>query len=156
MKKIFKKLSAVLVISIMLLSMSSVYAAPIKPEVSDKLTKQTDILSDSAGFNLGSGGVGSLVATIIKGALSLLGVVFIILIVLAGYRWMMASGNDEAITKSKGTIKHAIIGLAIVLAAYTITDFVFYEFDWIYRGTPAGDGGGGSFDFDDPNNPDFN
>ncbi|MGE5425508.1 MAG: pilin [Bacillota bacterium] len=69
--------------------------------------------------------IGSLIALIIKVALGLLGVIFIILIIFSGYRWMTASGNEEAVNKSKKTIQMAIIGLVIVLAAYSITYFVF-------------------------------
>jgi cytochrome bd-type quinol oxidase subunit 2 len=76
-----------------------------------------------AGFS--SISIGDIVATVIKGALSLLAVVFIILIVLAGFKWMTAQGNEENVKQAQETLKTAIIGLIIVLAAYGITYFVF-------------------------------
>ena len=57
--------------------------------------------------------------------LSLLGVIFIILIIYAGYNWMTAAGNEEKVTKAQDTIKRAIIGLIIIVSAYAITYFVF-------------------------------
>ncbi len=69
--------------------------------------------------------VGATIAYLISGALALLAVILLILIVLAGYKWMMASGSEEIITKAKKSIKEAIIGLIIVLAAYAIMAFVF-------------------------------
>lgn len=64
------------------------------------------------------------VGSIIKGALSLLGVVFFGLMVWAGYLWMTAHGEEDKITQAKKMISGAIIGLAIVLAAYAVTTFV--------------------------------
>ncbi len=78
----------------------------------------------------GEGGAGlnkdinSSVSTIIKGALSLVGTIFLILSVYAGILWMTASGNEERVTKAKDIVTQAIIGLAITLAAYAITAFV--------------------------------
>jgi len=83
----------------------------------------TDQVKTTAGFS--SLSVGDVVATIIKAALSLLAIIFIVLIILAGYRWMTASGNEEKIKKAQETLTTAIIGLIIVLAAYGITYFVF-------------------------------
>lgn len=65
------------------------------------------------------------VEKIIEAFLGLLGVIFIILIIVAGFNWMTASGDEEKVRKAKETIRRAIIGLLIVVAAYSITYFVF-------------------------------
>ncbi len=57
---------------------------------------------------------------IVNTALSLLGVVFIILMVYGGFQWMTAGGNEEQVKKAQGRIKNAIIGLVITIAAYAI------------------------------------
>ena len=64
------------------------------------------------------------VAEIIKIVLSFLGVIFIVLIIYAGFLWMLSAGNEERISKAKSIIISAIIGVAIILAAYAITQFV--------------------------------
>ncbi len=64
------------------------------------------------------------VSAVIKGVLSLAGTIFLILTVYAGILWMTAQGNEEQVTKAKGIVTQAIIGLAITLAAYAITAFV--------------------------------
>jgi hypothetical protein len=56
--------------------------------------------------------------------LSFLGIIFIILIILAGYHWMTASGNQETITKAKGSLKSSIIGLLIVVGAYAVWELI--------------------------------
>ena len=69
--------------------------------------------------------VGSIIAAVIKAVLGLLAVIFLVLMVFAGFKWMMAQGNEDQIKKSLETIKAAAIGLIIVLSAYAITYFIF-------------------------------
>lgn len=61
---------------------------------------------------------------IIRGVLSLIGVIFLVLTIYAGLLWMTASGAEEKITKAKNIIKSSVIGLAIVASAYGITALV--------------------------------
>lgn len=65
-----------------------------------------------------------IVGGVIKTGLSVLGVLAAILIIYAGYLWMIARGKEERITKAKETLEAAIIGLIIIMAAYAITYFV--------------------------------
>lgn len=71
-----------------------------------------------------SGNFETSVSTIIKGALSLLGTIFLILMVYAGILWMTAQGNDDKVSKAKDIIQAAIIGLVVVMSAYAITSFI--------------------------------
>lgn len=64
------------------------------------------------------------IGRIITVLFSVLGVLFTVLIVYAGYLWMMARGDDEQVTKSKNIIGRSVIGLIILMAAYSITRFV--------------------------------
>lgn len=81
------------------------------------------------------------VGRIIRVALSLIGTIFFALTVYAGFLWMTAGGNEEKITQAVGLFKAAFIGLVIVLAAYSITIFVFAR---VIRSTaaPGGQVGG--------------
>ncbi|MBI4427356.1 MAG: hypothetical protein HY569_02665 [Candidatus Magasanikbacteria bacterium] len=87
---------------------------------------KTDSAAAKAGYDSGtndttfSGNVGFL----IQAVLSMLGVVFLILMVYAGYLWMTARGEDEQINKAHEIIIAAVIGMVIVVAAYSITTFV--------------------------------
>ena len=65
-------------------------------------------------------------AAIIRTGLQLIGIVFVILIIYAGATWMMAGGNTENIEKAKNIIKASVIGLIIVVCAYSITYFAVY------------------------------
>lgn len=65
-----------------------------------------------------------LVAQIVQGVLSLLGVVFFVLVLYGGFKWMKARGNEDEVEKAKEVIINATIGLALILAAYAISVFV--------------------------------
>lgn len=69
-----------------------------------------------------------IIGLVVNTALSLLGVIFIVLMVLAGYNWMTASGNEQKVDEAKSTIKRAIIGLVIVLGSWAIWEFILRRF----------------------------
>ena len=64
------------------------------------------------------------VGGIINAFLSIFGIIFLSLMIYGGYKWLVASGREEEIKKAKDTIRSAIIGLIIVMAAYAISYFV--------------------------------
>lgn len=66
----------------------------------------------------------SIVGTAINVALGLLGVIFVILIIIAGFNWMTADGDEEKIKKAGATIRAAIIGLLIVIGSFGIWLFI--------------------------------
>lgn len=64
------------------------------------------------------------VGVVFNTILMLVGIVFLMITVYSGIQWMMASGNEENIEKAKTRIVRATIGVAIVLGAWIITQFV--------------------------------
>lgn len=69
----------------------------------------------------------------IKSAISLVGLVFMVLLVYAGILWMTARGNDTAVEKAKKIMTESIIGLAIVVSAYAISVLIVGLFDFQQR-----------------------
>ncbi len=65
----------------------------------------------------------AIITAIIKIALGFLGVIFLILIIISGFKWM-TTNNPEEIKKIKAKIINAVIGLIIVFAAYGLTTFI--------------------------------
>ncbi len=60
----------------------------------------------------------------VKGFLSLLGIIFIILTITGGTKYMTASGNEERAKEGLSTIRHAAIGLLIVISSYAMWTFI--------------------------------
>jgi len=65
-----------------------------------------------------------LIGRIIRTVLGLLGIIFLVLMVYAGFLWMTARGEEEPVTKAKDIIKQSIIGVIIIFLAYALTGFV--------------------------------
>ena len=64
------------------------------------------------------------IGSVVKGALSMVGVIFLILMVYAGFLWMTARGEEEQVKKSQKIIISSIIGMVIVVSSYSVTDFI--------------------------------
>lgn len=140
--KNFKKV-AVAIFSVLIL-VQVFLSSPVSAQLLNNtagLDSMTIETKNAAG--LGNMSIGQLVSSIIKVVLGFLSIVFLILIVMAGFKWMTAGGNEEQIKKSTATIKAAVIGLVIVLAAYTITYFIFTYLPFTSSGTVPQGGVGG-------------
>ena len=61
-----------------------------------------------------------ILGTVVGIFLSLLGIIFVVLTIYAGFRWMTAGGNEEKVTKAKETLWRSVIGLVIVIGSYAI------------------------------------
>jgi len=82
-----------------------------------------DIASESQ-YNTGSAATttpSAIAVNIIIYALGFLGTYFLILVIVSGVQWMTAGGNNEKVEKAQSRIKNAVIGFALVAAAYAIT-----------------------------------
>ncbi len=122
------------VIAIILVSLTALPSLAQETGMS-KVNDQTGAFFEQTGLAITQ--PGDLVSSIIKIALSLLGIIFLGLTFYAGYLWMTANGNEDQVSKAKDTLKTAIIGLVIIVAAYSITYFVFRAL-----GNATGAGGG--------------
>ncbi len=131
-----KKLFITIAIIFSLFSFAGISSASvIEGEALNRLNSNTASLKETSG--LGTVTIGSVIASVIKAALSLLAAIFLILMVVAGFQWMTAAGNETKVEKALGMIKTAIIGLIIVLAAYAITYFIFTYLPFSGTGTTA-------------------
>lgn len=65
----------------------------------------------------------ALSATIINSALSIVGIIAVIAIILAGIMWLGAGGNEERAESAKKILGTALVGLGIILSAYILAKF---------------------------------
>ena len=78
----------------------------------------------AAGTGLESKTLPQVLGSFAKGAIGLVGVIFLILTIYAGFTWMLAGGDETKVKKAKSIIIAAVTGLIITLMAYGITTFV--------------------------------
>jgi hypothetical protein len=107
-------------------SVSAAPTTPANPGTGNLYQKMSES-SMATGYNgagLSGGEVEQIVPNIIKNFLSVLGLIAVVLIIYAGFLWMTAGGNEEQVSKAKKLITNAVIGLIIIMAAYSIAYFV--------------------------------
>jgi hypothetical protein len=120
--RIFKTatLLGVILVAVFLFS-NNVFAQSVADQTS-QLQQGVKIIQQPLG--LGAFDIRLIIANIIRAALGLIGIVLVILMLYAGYLWMTAGGNEEQIGQSKSIIRNAVIGLAIILSAYSIVAYI--------------------------------
>lgn len=70
--------------------------------------------------------------TVLGSVLTLLyfitGIIAVIVIIVAGLMYATANGDSNRITAAKNTILYSVIGLVVIIMAFTITGFIIGRF----------------------------
>ena len=66
----------------------------------------------------------STVENVMRIVFGTLGAIALIIIIIAGIKFMTSQGNPEALAKARNTIIYAAVGLAVAIGAYSIVTFV--------------------------------
>ena len=82
-----------------------------------------DIGQEGAAANivLGEADPEEIVVNIINWILGILALIAVIMILIGGFKWMTAGGNEEKVEGAKKLLIAAVIGLVIILAAWGIS-----------------------------------
>ena len=67
---------------------------------------------------------GDTVQNILKIVFGTLGAIALIIIIIAGIKFMTSQGNPEALAKARNTIIYAAVGLAVAIGAFSIVTFI--------------------------------
>ncbi len=66
----------------------------------------------------------SMIVGVINVVLGFLGVIAVVIILFAGFKWMTAAGSEEKVKDAKTMIIQAIMGLVVIFLAWVIANFV--------------------------------
>ena len=66
----------------------------------------------------------STVENVMRIVFGTLGAIALIIIIIAGIKFMTSQGNPEALAKARNTIIYAAVGLAVAIGAFSIVTFV--------------------------------
>ncbi len=140
LKKYFKKITLLVFLFLLLFNFYLVQTINASTQIDMQLQLQTAAKpSWGEQVPIGNSSLGGIVAKIIQAFLGLLGIIFLVLIIYAGFLWMTAQGDEEKVKKAKEILQRAVIGLVIIVSAYAITYFVFSN---LPGGTGSSSGGG--------------
>ena len=135
-KKIWKNIIGIMVLSILTLSAFAMTAprtlAQAQGELdlwSDPVLGQPDYGAEKLNeIGLGKKDPRAIAANIIQILLGLLGVIAVVIILIGGFKWMTAVGNEDKVSEAKKLLGAGIIGLLIVLAAWALAMFIISRF----------------------------
>lgn len=100
-------------------------AAGLQPafsaNLSDQINQQVDASSNKAGVGDSKRSPQAIAVGLIKSALSVFGMIFLVLVVYGGFTIFLARGESDKVESGLHIIRTAMIGLGIVLAAYSIS-----------------------------------
>ena len=123
--KINKKIFYTIIICLLLVGIL-VLTAPISMAGSNF----SQGLTDTAGrTGLKNRPPADIAAQVVKTLLTLVGIIFMILIIYSGFTWMTSQGVEEKVKKAQKSFTRASIGLAIIFFAYVITSFVAFTLE---------------------------
>jgi TRAP-type C4-dicarboxylate transport system permease small subunit len=127
MEKKIKKYckSAISILMIFYLLIPMITLAQSSQQKTEPL-KQLENLQPNTGYEVANKyTISEIIGQIVFGFLSLLGVIFIILMLYGGYNWMTSAGDEQKLTNAKDTLRRAIIGLIIIIGADAIWYFIY-------------------------------
>lgn len=126
MKKLFLSLT---ILSLVFLPQALGFSNQAMAQTSNAVNQAQQQLKDAAiksGINT-AGTIDAQIAQIVKLVLGFLGVIFLILIIMAGFKWMTAGGAGNQVKEAQTSLTNATIGLAIILFSYLITNYVVFS-----------------------------
>lgn len=107
------------------------FAQEIDPTDPDQTLGLGDLTSGGIagddGVKLGTTQLEATIASLINTFIGLLGIVAVIIILIGGFQWMTAMGDEEKIGGAKQMIYAGVAGLAVILASYAIAVFVIEQ-----------------------------
>lgn len=83
-----------------------------------------DYASDT---NLGEEDPRSMLTNLVNLAMTFLSIIAVIIILIGGFKWMTAAGNEDKVSEAKKIVVGGVIGLIIILAAWAIASFVLEQ-----------------------------
>ncbi|MFA5188223.1 MAG: pilin [Patescibacteria group bacterium] len=72
----------------------------------------------------GAAGVATLIGRIIRAFLGIIGAVALLMFVYGGFLMLTSAGKSDAINKGKTVLVWAVIGIAVILGSYILTNFI--------------------------------
>ncbi|MFH1522834.1 MAG: pilin [Patescibacteria group bacterium] len=127
-KKILKNLvsmAMLLLITMPILALSlNVQTAAADEVTPEYLFGGEDEIDVGDTIGLGARDPREIAASVINIILGFLGIIAVVIILLGGFKWMTAGGNEDKVSEARKLIMAGIVGLVIILASFAIAKFV--------------------------------
>ncbi len=100
-------------------------------------TEQKQYVDTNSGLAGGEGARDprAIIVDVIRFILGFLGIIAVVIILFAGFKWMTSGGNEEKVSEAKKMLVNGLIGLVIILCSYAIATFVINQIIGATTGT---------------------
>ena len=126
MKWIFKNYQYRLLLLLLLATVLTSLPAPANASTLDQVNSGFSQTGEEAGYPVQGGKPKQEFAdawvNYVNGMISLMGLLFMVLMIYGGWLWMSAKGNEEQVQRAKKLIINAVIGLTLVIGARLIIE----------------------------------
>lgn len=109
---------------------SSFAALPALAQVTKTIGAGLNSAAGGAGYGTGAVSTNQLpiiVGSLIGILLQLVGVLLLLYLIYAGFLWMTAGGDKGKVEKATTTIRNTIIGLVLIITAYSISGYILAQ-----------------------------
>lgn len=127
MQKFSKFLLSLVIISVLVIPAVTLAQATVSNNLFG-----TNEVANGLNNTLSQGDPRAVVGRIINVVLGFLGVIAVAIILMGGFKWMTAGGNEDKVGEAKKLLGAGVIGLVIILSAWAIATFVIGQ---IYNAT---------------------
>ncbi|MFA6994814.1 MAG: pilin [Patescibacteria group bacterium] len=121
MKKISKHLISLAILTLLVLPF--LISKPVLAQNANQNFGLTNVETGLGGA-LSNSDPRTVIGQIINAALGFLGVIAVGIILLGGFKWMTAGGNEEKTGEAKKLLGAGVIGLIIILMSWGIANYV--------------------------------
>lgn len=66
----------------------------------------------------------AVIVNVVSIAAGFLGIIAVVIILISGFQWMTAGGDDDAVKKAQTRLMQGVIGLILVLSTWSIAYYV--------------------------------
>ncbi len=121
MKNVFLLL---VVIMLIVFNFSLALEPVLADGATDKAQAGLKASADTAGFSTAKAEPAEVIGKALNILISVLGIIFVILVVYGGVTWMTATGNADQVKKARSMIIEGALGMAVTLASYSLASYV--------------------------------
>ncbi len=122
MKKISKHLLSFAIITLLISPL--LFSKPVLAQTTSNDQFGLNQVSNGLKNSLSNKDPREVIARIINLALGFLGIIAVVIILLGGFKWMTAAGNEEKTEEAKKLLGAGVIGLIIILMSWAIATYL--------------------------------
>ncbi|MDO8570211.1 MAG: hypothetical protein Q7R97_01340 [Candidatus Daviesbacteria bacterium] len=75
-------------------------------------------------WGIGSAGINHLLGNIIQLIYAVAGIIFVFMVIISAVQWIISGGEKEAVSKARGRLTWAVIGIVFLALAFVIISIV--------------------------------